>query len=431
MKPDKIFRRRFFLSVGIFLFIAAIGLTGLFVIRTNESVAYRLDNLISKIKYAIAPPEKVIFIPQDQLAAMVSATLKALTPPATSTPQPTTAITRTPEATSTPTIIPTSIPDRKLLKGFRHEFQQWNNCGPANLAMILSYWGWVGDQRNTASYLKPNPRDKNVMPYEMKAYIEENTELSVIIRYGGDVELLNTLVAAGFPVLVEKGFEGSTFEDWMGHYEVISGYDVEQKKVYAQDSYIGPNLPVTYAQLEPAWRAFNYVYLVIYPGDRASEVMRLLGPQADETTNLEYAAQIASVETVSLSGRDQFFAWYNRGTSLANLGDFTGAALAFDEAYKIYPSLEEGDRPWRMIWYQTGPYFAYYYTGRYYDVITLANSTLSAMSEPVLEESYVWRARARSALGDTTGAIEDLNLALQYHPEFPPALEELTRLTSQ
>ena len=416
--------------MGIFLVVAFAGLAGLILVRTNTSAAWRFDNLVAKIKYALKPPEKVIFVPQDQVSLIVSATLEALTPSVTPTLPATAAVSPTLDTTPrAPTLPPTAIPERKLLTGFRHEFQQWNNCGPSNLAMILSFWGWVGDQRNTAAYLKPNPRDKNVMAYEMKAYIEENTELSVLIRYGGDIGLLHALNAARFPVLVERGFEGSTFDDWMGHYEVISGYDLAQQKLYAQDSYIGPDFPVTDAQLEPAWRAFNYIYLVVFPAEREAEVMQVLGPQADETYNLSYTAELATLETVQLTGRDQFFAWYNRGTSLVNLGDYTGAALAYDEAYKLYPNLEEGERPWRMIWYQTGPSYAYSYTGRYYDVMSLATSTLSAMSEPVLEESYVWRARARAALGDTAGALDDLNLALQYHPDYSPALEELARLT--
>jgi len=318
-----------------------------------------------------------------------------------------------------------------LLSGFRFEFQQWNNCGPASLSTLLSFWGWVGDQSDTAAYLKPNPRDKNVMPYEMQAYIEENTDLSVLIRYAGDIELLHKLNAAGFPVLIERGFEGADFEDWMGHYEVISGYDLAQGKVYAQDVYAAENLPILAAQLVPYWRAFNYTYMIIYPPEREAEVLSILGPQADETYNLNYASEISTVDTVKLTGRDLFFAWYNRGTSLVNLGDYTGAALAYDEAFKVYPTLEESERPWRMVWYQTGPYFAYYYTGRYYDVVNLATSTLSAMSEPVLEETYVWRARARAALGDNTGAIEDLNLALLYRKDYAPALEEMSRLTGQ
>ena len=71
-----------------------------------------------------------------------------------------------------------------------------------------------------------------------------------------------------------------------------------------------------------------------------------------------------------------------------------------------------------MLWYQTGPYEAYYYSGRYQDVIHLATTTLNAMSEPVLEEGYYWRALAREALGDKEAATSDLQATLKYHPGF-------------
>ncbi len=51
-------------------------------------------------------------------------------------------------------------------------------------------------------------------------------------------------------------------------------------------------------------------------------------------------------------------------------------------------------RPYRMMWYQTGPYKAYYYSNRFADVINLADTTLNeTISEPVLEESLYWRGR--------------------------------------
>jgi tetratricopeptide (TPR) repeat protein len=80
------------------------------------------------------------------------------------------------------------------------------------------------------------------------------------------------------------------------------------------------------------------------------------------------------------------------------------------------------------MWYQTGPYFAYYYTGRYQDVINLATTTLEAMSEPILEETYYWRALAQQALGQYDAAIEDLQECLEVHEGFAPCEEELTKL---
>jgi hypothetical protein len=52
------------------------------------------------------------------------------------------------------------------------------------------------------------------------------------------------------------------------------------------------------------------------------------------------------------------------------------------------------------------------------------------MSQPVLEESYYWRALARLALGDNKGAIKDLRSSLEYHPGFEPALTQLEQMES-
>jgi tetratricopeptide (TPR) repeat protein len=312
--------------------------------------------------------------------------------------------------------------------GVRHEFQTWNNCGPATLSMALSFWGWQGDQAAAAEFTKPNPRDKNVMPYEMAAFVEEQTDFRVVTRVGGDLALVKQFLAAGLPVILEKGFEGPEFSGWMGHYVLVTGYDDTRQEFTTQDSFLGPTIIVGYDVIESFWRAFNFTYLVVYPAEREADVLALLVAQADETINAQAALALASEEIYTQSGRDQFFAWFNRGTNLVALQDYAGAAAAYDEAFALYAALPEEERPWRMMWYQTGPYWAYYYTGRYFDVINLATTTLDAMSEPVLEESYYWRALAREALGDVTGAVEDLQTSLKHHPSFAPSVSQLTRL---
>ena len=423
--------RRRWVALGC---LTAIALLGLLAAVYNlpfvqDRVGWRVSELRARIKYALFPPEQAVFTPDPTLQAMVQTTLAALTPTATLTP--TAGPTLPPTVTPTPTIEPTPIPSSVQLSGVRHEYQKWNNCGPANLSMALSFWGWQGDQRDTAAYLKPNPRDKNVMPYEMAGFVQDETDLRIVVRVGGDLDMLRRFLAAGFPVIVEKGFEGEGFDGWMGHYEVITGYDDVRQRVTAQDSYIMPDLPVSYADLLTYWQAFNHTYLVIYPADRQAEVMRLLGSQAEEAANSQAAAEKASDEIFASTGRAQFFAWFNRGSSLVRLQDYAGAAQAFDEAYAIDAQLAVSDpehRPWRMLWYQTGPYFAYFFTGRYGDVISLATQTLVNASEPTLEESWYWRARARAAIGDSAGAVDDLRTSLQYHEGFTPSLELLQAL---
>ena len=108
--------------------------------------------------------------------------------------------------------------------------------------------------------------------------------------------------------------------------------------------------------------------------------------------------------------------------------DYQAAAVAYDNAFALYPSIPEKERPWRMMWYQTGPYWAYYYAGRYQDIVDLATKTLDNMSEPILEESFYWRGLAYEALGDQALAIQDYQISQKVHPGFQPAINQLMRL---
>ena len=420
-----------FKKIGLWLAFSIILLLSAFAIYNlppvQERLGWRVAELTARIKYAFSPPEQVVFIPENIL-------LTQTVSPRSSPPVPFSATTTQTPSTKQPFASPTStailkpIPKSIQLNGFQHEYQTWNNCGPATLGMALSYWGWVGDQRTIAAFTKPNSRDKNVMPYELAAFVEEETELEVVFRVGGEIELLKRFLATEVPIIIEKGFEGRDFDGWMGHYVLVTGYSDSDKQFTLQDSYYGPDQIMEYRDLESYWRAFNFTYIVVYPIERRKEVMAILGPHVDEENNDRYAAQKASDEIYRLSGRDQFFAWFNRGTNLVRLQDYAGAAEAYDQAFALYSTIPEKERPWRMMWYQTGPYWAYYYTARYQDVINLATTTLEAMSEPVLEESFYWRALARETLGDAEGAIKDLRSAMKQHPGFEPALMQLQQL---
>ena len=86
-------------------------------------------------------------------------------------------------------------------------------------------------------------------------------------------------------------------------------------------------------------------------------------------------------------------------------------------------------RPYRVMWYRTEPYAAYYHTGRYQDVINLAKTTIAWVGKPVLEETYYWRGMAYEALGKHNQAVKDLKKAVKLNPLFTEAKEQLARLT--
>jgi tetratricopeptide (TPR) repeat protein len=404
-----------------------------FLPPVHSRLSWRISMLRAEIYYFFNPPEEMVFVPgQKGEMSIIALTSTATDVPPTATlepsPTPTDFVSPTPTETQTPTPTPTPIPAAFQVEGVVYEKQHFNNCGPANLSMALSYWGWEGDQTVTADWLKPNPKDRNVMPYEMVEYVRSQTNLNAILRWGGDLEMIKKFIAAGFPVLIERGYYEEIPEfGWMGHYNVITGYDQDREIFTIQDSYPGvPNTTNSFERIERHWRAFNYVYIIVYPTEREPEVFEILGAHADEAYNLQHAAKKALEEINSLSGRELFFGWYNYGTSLVNLQDYYGAAQAYDKAFEVYADIFP--RPYRLFWYSTGAYFAYYYTGRHQDVIDLADAVLGLSAEPAIEETWVWRGRARLALGDVNGAVEDFREALKWHPGWWVAENELRNL---
>lgn len=445
-------RKKFWLILsGVVIFLAVV----IALPPVWARVTYYSREAYTTIKYWIKPPGEAVFIPSNEeedgfVATSVAATLTAISPTQqTFTPTDAAPTSTTPEPTPAPTFTPTPLPSSAYLSGVISEPQLWNNCGPATLSMYLSYYKWGLTQNEAADVLKPNPRDKNVMPYEMIDYVNNYTFQRALFRYGGDLQTIKALLSAGFPVMVEMGFEPANLkkEGWMGHYLLLIGYDDARQIFNTQDSYLlshppggGEAIPeewwtnfkgfeVPYSDLQKAWRAFNNVLIVVYPAEKENDVLNALGPLATDAAANRIAYNRAVDEATSLPAvRDRYFAWFNAGTSLVNLQDYVGAAQAYDTAFSLYPEINQEDRPYRMMWYQTGPYFAYYYSGRYEDVIRLADQTLSNMAEPILEETYYWRALSYYALGDSEQAVADLRESLKYHPGFGPSLVTLQQL---
>ena len=190
----------------------------------------------------------------------------------------------------------------------------------------------------------------------------------------------------------------------------------------------GPNFHIKYDTFTQGWRSFDYLFIVVYPTDRENDVMDLLGSYSDPTWAADHALELANQDVQQLTGIDQFFAWFAKGTSHAALQQYVDAATAYDQAFSIYASLgsDDNERPYRIMWYETGPYWAYYYSGRYQDVINLANTTLNdTVSAPTLEESLYWRGLAEYAIGEVGNAVDDVRKSVYYNQNFQAGIAKL------
>lgn len=380
----------------------------------NTAVAQTASALLSTPTVTPTQTPEFINTPTpDVVAVALDATTPAMTP--TNTP------TLTPTPTYTPSPTPIRVPNQATLRleELKWEQQGWNNCGPTTITMGLTYFGYEQNQQRAVRFLKPNAEDTNVSPNQLVDFVNADVgqELGVkaLYRVGGTPDILKLLISNDFPVIIERGIVEET-EGWMGHYSLMVGYDESSSEYLLFDSWYGYNRGegrrFGMDFIEEGWQQFNYTFLVIYPYGREQELMRLLGDYADYQKSAEIAASIAR-EEVAADQQDKW-AWFNWGTSLTLLGDYQAAANAYDFARTL-------NLPFRMLWYQFGPYIAYYHVGRYDDVVALALA--SERTTPYVEEIYYYRGLVYAAQGNANSAVFQFDRALQYNSNFTPAAE--------
>jgi tetratricopeptide (TPR) repeat protein len=301
------------------------------------------------------------------------------------------------------------------LKGFTHEWQTWNNCGPVTIAMTLSYFGYTGSQIESAQFLKPNTDDKNVNPAELADFARLQG-FEALVRVGGDLALLKQLLSNGLPVIVETWLDPED-NGGLGHYRLFTGYDEAGNYFIAQDSLHGPELTVPMTEFDAFWQVFNRKYVLVFRPEQTALVHAILGVETEDTAMFEQALLTAQNEA-RLDPQNSY-AWFNLATNYADLGETELAAAAFDEARRL-------GLPYRMLWYQFEMFEAYLAAGRFQEVVDLSTATLEAAGG--LEELYFYRGQAQVALGQADAAAEDFRAALAYNPNFGRATEALQAL---
>lgn len=377
--------------------------------------------------------------PALELALATSTAVPAATPTLVPTPparpetadpgdmQPTPVLSLTPSPAPTATADP--LPPYVRIDGLPIIPQKFNNCGPTNLTIVLNHLGVDVDQFDVAGVVRPNYEDRNVSPGELVSYVNDHTPLSAAAFAGGDIDLLRRLLAAGFPVIIEKGLIPDEATGWMGHYLTVLGYDDSAGHFLLRDTYLGPwreDGLASYEETERYWAQFNGTFVVVFPPERKGELDGILGPVFADPVAMWSAAADRARDAIRLAP-DDAFAWFNLGTSLtelARLGDsglFNGAAAAYDQARLL-------GLPPRMLWYQFGPYEAYLAAGRYSDVLALAEATLGNQGGRNVEETYLYQGRALAMGGDEAGARAAFERAAALNPASPVGLAAQTAL---
>ena len=404
-----------------------------FIPPVHDAVDRRVDDLRTQIKYYFSPPDQAIFLPTQQAAidTIVNATMQAhATQQAASTAPATSRA--SPGPTSAPTLTPTPLPPSVNLPGVVYVDQSggWNLCAPANLTMALKFWGWKGTRDDVIRVVKPGENDpskstvdrgftdKNVMPYELVDFVNEKTDYRALYRYGGDIQLIKTLLAAGFPLVVEKGYYEADYKGkvgWLGHYQFVTGYDDGANELIVQDTYHdGPNFHIPYDKFIEGWRSFDFVFYIVYPADREQRCMRLLGPYSDATSAAQKALDQANQDIKDLSGIDLFFAWFAKGTSHVALQQYVDAADGVRSGF-LRLRIAGQQRQRASLSHDVvsdgtllGVFLQQSLSGCHQPGQLPRFETIGA---PTLEESLYWRGLAEYALGNASAGIGDVRRA--------------------
>ncbi len=303
------------------------------------------------------------------------------------------------------------------------DFQDWNNCGPATLALAMRYWKWEGDQFSISRVVKPSTNDKNVNMEELAGFVNQSAKgLQAEIRVGGDLSVLKRFLAAGYPVVIETGF---TMEKpawpgddlWVGHFLLLTGFEEVSQFFTAQDTLRGPDQVISYDDLLKDWAAFNHVYLVIFPTSDLTKVQGLFGADWDWETNAQNT--IARLDGTMKENPNNAFTWFSAGSNLMELQRFEQADTAFDKAREL-------GLPQRMLRYQFGPLAAAYALGDHAELQRLADYALKITPES--EEALFWKGRAFLMVGNAPAAVTLFEKALQINPGYRQAIEALREI---
>lgn len=379
---------------------------------TTESIAALPSNT----------PTTTAIPPTEEAVQVTAASTRAATPTLAPTRE---------RPTATPTTI--SIPQAVHLEGMLNTPQKMNNCGPTNLSLNLNWYGLETTQFDVANIVKPHYDDRNVSPQELVGYTNNHTPLRASLYSGGDLQLLKQLLAAGFPVVIEKGYEPD-WQGWMGHYLTLIGYDDNAAAFLTIDTFLGPwdssGRIYAYDEIENNWQSFNNTFFVVYPEAQEEVLFSIVGPEFTDSLAMWHHAVTQAQYQIDADPLNAF-AWFNLGSSRTALGQLTGDAQHFIAAAAAFDQARLIGLPPRMLWYQFQPYEAYLAVSRAQDVLTLTTVIRDHQGGDKVEETFYFRGLAQEARGNINDATFNYRRALEIRPDYQEAQTALENIIVQ
>ena len=222
---------------------------------------------------------------------------------------------------------------RVIVRGGPFYPQEKYQCGPASLAMLLTWSGAA----TTPEALVPEiytPARRGGLQSALIAGARRHGRIAYPIA---GLEMLFAEIEAGRPVLVLQNLAFSWYPKW--HYAVVVGYDRHERVVFLHTG-TRENEKISLRLFNNTWaRGGFWGLLVLEPSLLPVKVDA--AAWLDAAVGLELAEQwpAAAVAFGKASERwpQNHAAWIGLGNSRFSLHDSEGAALAFERATRLQP----------------------------------------------------------------------------------------------
>lgn len=229
--------------------------------------------------------------------------------------------------TATPTAAP--LPQAKRIGPLPFISQTLNNCGPASIAEVLSYYGVQRSQAQVASVLRPDLPDYGMSLYGVPFYAE-SVGMKATGGIDGTAQLVKAFVANGLPVIVADMVSPT---DHTRHFRPIDGYDDQAGYFIGSDPYLGPNHKISYADFDAIWTISTERWVVIYPPDKQPLVDSIVRAYWSKSQAIQVGLQKAQ-ERMAQQPRLPW-TWLELADTQIDAGDLQGAAANIQKGSQL------------------------------------------------------------------------------------------------
>ncbi|MEN8211208.1 MAG: PA2778 family cysteine peptidase [Thermodesulfobacteriota bacterium] len=206
-------------------------------------------------------------------------------------------------------------------------------CGPASLAMVLTWSGQLVTPTELISEVY-TPAKKGSLQSAIISAARRHGRIAYPIK---GAEHLMAEIAKGHPVVVLLNLGLSWYPKW--HYAVVVGYDLPTSEIVLHSGNIQHDR-LSFRVFENIWtRSKQWGVLVLPPTSLPAVVTEKDWLEA--VTGLERAAQwsaaLKAYETALSNWPDSYAIWMGLGNSYYSLNNLSKAILAFQKAAEIQP----------------------------------------------------------------------------------------------